>query len=90
MTDQEKVEWFNKAVKFQVFGLVFLTMRSRKNSGATWVIEDISTGKILNSNLEWEDDLPPAKRDQSFIIRTRFDFDTSLVMIEQYKMVMAE
>lgn len=85
MTDQEKIKMFNRAVKFQMDGLIFLTMKSRKNGKCSWVIEDITTGKILNSNMEWEEDLPLKKRDESFELRTRFDLETAKVVYEQFK-----
>ena len=86
LSDQDKIKWFDCAVKFQLDGLIFLVMKSRKAGAEAWAIENMSTGKVLNSNMEWEDELPLAKRDESYLIRTRFDFDTTLVMYEQYKM----
>jgi hypothetical protein len=86
LSDQDKIKWFDCAVKFQLEGMIFLSMKSRKADSAAWAIENMTTGKILNSNMEWEDELPLAKRDQAYLIRTRFDFDTALVMFEQYKM----
>ena len=86
LSDQEKIQWFDKAVKFQLEGLVFLVVKSRKNGACSWAIEDMAKHKILNSNMEWEDELPLAKRDEAYMIRTRFDFDTALTMFEQYKM----
>ncbi|HRI45957.1 MAG TPA: hypothetical protein PK559_02530 [Ignavibacteriaceae bacterium] len=85
-TDEQKLEWFDKAVRFQVQGLIFITMRSRKGGVGSWVIEDIGTKKLLNSNLEWEDDIPNPEKDQAFLIRTRYDFETAAMMYEQYKM----
>ncbi len=86
MEDKEKLEWFEKAVKFQLEGMIFMTMKSRKDGAGSWVIEDMQVSKILNSNLEWEDELPKSKRDESFMIRTRFDFETAKAMFDQYKM----
>lgn len=86
MSDQEKIKWFERAAKFQLDGLIFLTMKSRKNNGGLWAIEDPAKNKVLNSNMEWEDELPKVKRDEAFIIRTRFDFDTAVSMYDQYKM----
>lgn len=86
MSDQDKIKWFDAAVKFQVDGMIFLTMKSRKDGIGSWVIEDVVNHKVLNSNMEWEDDLPVAKRDQAYIIRTRFDFEAAAAMHEQYKM----
>jgi hypothetical protein len=88
-SDEEKIKWFDLAVKFQLMGMIFLTMKSRQLTGATkWVIEDLSTHKVLNSNLDWEDELPLKQRDESYMIRTRFDFDTAIALYDQYKMVM--
>ena len=87
-SNEEKIKWFDLAVKFQLQGLIFLTMKSRNTSGAKWAIEDMSTHKVLNSNLEWEDERPLAQRDESYMIRTRFDFDTAIALYDQYKMVM--
>jgi hypothetical protein len=86
LSDPDKIAWFDKAVKFQVEGLIFFVMKSRKAGSCAWAIEDMATGKILNSNMEWEEELPLAKRNEAFLIRTRFDFDTALSMFEQYKM----
>lgn len=86
LSEQEKIKWFDRAVKFQLDGLIFLTMKSRKNGSSSWAIEEVTNHKVLNSNMEWEDELPKAKRDEAFLIRTRFDFDTAITMYEQYKM----
>jgi hypothetical protein len=86
LEDQDKIKWFEKAVKFQIEGLIYLVMKSRKNGQASWAIEDMKTHKVLNSNMEWEDELPLAKRDQAYLIRTRFDFETAVNVFEQYKM----
>lgn len=86
MIDSEKIKWFDRAVKFQLDGMLFLVMKSRKSDSAQWAIEDVPNGKILNSNLEWEDEPEKAKRDESFMIRTRFDLETAITMYEQYKM----
>ena len=54
INDQDKIKWFDCAVKFQLDGLVFLTMKSRKSDGAKWAIEDWtkpSKIKVLNSNM---------------------------------------
>ena len=88
LSDEGKIKWFDLAVKFQLQGLIFLTMKSRQLSGAKWAIEDLSNHKVLNSNLEWEDERPLKDRDESYMIRTRFDFDTAMALYDQYKMVM--
>ncbi len=90
LNDQEKIKWFDTAVKFQIDGLVFLTMKSRKKEKCSWAIEDLRNGKVLNSNMEWEDELPSPQRNEAFLIRTRFDFDTAVSMYEQYKMFTQE
>jgi|GEM_PF-695122 len=86
MTNDEKAKWFSRAVKFQLEGLIFLEMKSRKNGIGTWVIEDGKSKAFLNSNLEWEAETAQSQKDESFIIRTRFDLDTALALYEQYKM----
>jgi len=86
LTDQEKIKWFDRAVKFQIEGLTFIVMKSRKSSGCSWAIEDITTGKVLNSNMEWELELPKSQRNEAFLIRTRFDLETAMSLFEQYKM----
>ena len=86
MTDQEKIKWFDAAVKFQLEGTIFLVMKSRTNGKGNWAIHDSSNNNVLNSNMEWEEDPPVSKRDEAFLIRTRFDFDSAHAMYEQYKM----
>lgn len=86
MTDQEKIKWFERSVKFQLDGLIFLVMKSRKSDSGQWAIQDIPNGKVLNSNMEWEDEPEKAKRDEAFLIRTRFDLETAISLYEQYKM----
>ena len=86
MTDAEKIKWFDRSVKFQLSGLIFLEMKSRKNKVGVWVIEDTKNNTVLNSNMEWEPEPTPAKRDEAFLIRTRFDLETAISMYEQYKM----
>lgn len=86
MENKDKIKYFERAVRFQLEGLIFLAMRSRKGGIGSWVIEDKKQNKVLNSNMEWENDLPKSKIDEAYLIRTRFDFDTAIVMYEQYKM----
>lgn len=86
MTDQEKIKLFDRAVKFQIEGLIFIVMKSRKNSGCSWAIEDMTSGKVLNSNMEWEIDPPKSQRNEAYLIRTRFDLETALAVYEQYKL----
>ena len=63
-----------------------LFLKSRKNGVGSWAIEDISNFNVLNSNMEWEKELPLAKRDAAYLIRTRFEFEAAAVMYEQFKM----
>ena len=86
MGEQDKIRWFDKAVKFQIEGMVFFVMKSRKNGVGSWAIEDTGKKVVLNSNMEWETEPPLSKRDQAFIIRTRFDLETAMTMYEQFKM----
>lgn len=86
MTDADKIKWFDRSVKFQLSGLIFLEMKSRKNGVGVWVIEDTKNNTVLNSNMEWEPEPPLAKRDEAFLIRTRFDLETAITMYDQYKM----
>ncbi len=86
MTDADKIKWFDRCVKFQLSGLIFLEMKSRKNKVGVWVIEDTKNNTVLNSNMEWETEPPLTKRDEAFLIRTRFDLETAITMYEQYKM----
>ncbi|MDP3831289.1 MAG: hypothetical protein Q8Q47_08460 [Ignavibacteriaceae bacterium] len=89
-TDEQKIEWFEKAVKFQIKGLIFITMRSRKGGIGSWVIEDVGAKKVLNSKMEWEDDVADPEKDQAFLIRTRYDFESASMMYDQYKMFAEE
>lgn len=86
MTDADKIKWFERCIKFQLNGLIFLEMKSRKNKVGVWVIEDTRNNTVLNSNMEWETEPPLTKRDEAFLIRTRFDLETAITMYEQYKM----
>ena len=87
MTDQEKAQWFDKALKFALDGKIHLVMKSYMNGVGKWAIIDTAKNLVLNSNMEWEPEPPQAKdRDEAFLIRTRFDFDTAIVQYEQLKM----
>lgn len=90
MTNEEKAKWFDLALRFALDGKIHLVMKSRQSGESKWAIIDTAAGKVFNSNMEWEDELPVAQRDESFLIRTRFDFDSALAMWEQYKMFAAE
>jgi len=86
VSDIDKIKWFDDAVKFQLDGSVYLVLKSRKNGVGSWAIEDITAHNVLNSNMEWETELPLAKRDAAYLIRTRFDFEAATAMYEQFKM----
>jgi len=89
MTDKDKIKWFELAVKFMLAKNIFLVMKSRVKGEAMWAIIDQQNHKVLNSNLEWEDELPLDKRDENFKIRTRFGFESAVGLFEQYKMFAA-
>lgn len=86
MTNEEKVKWFDAAIRFVLDGKIHLVMKSRLNGLGNWSIVDTAANKVLNSNMEWEDEPPLNKRDDSFMIRARFKFDDAVAMWEQYKM----
>lgn len=86
MTNEEKAKWFERSVKFQLSGLIFLEMKTRKKGVGVWTIEDTKKNMVLNSNMEWEKEPQPSKRDEAFLIRTRFDLESAINMYEQYKM----
>ena len=90
MTTEEKAKWFDLAMRFALDGNIHLVMKSRLNGVGNWSIVDTAAGKVLNSNMEWEDEPPLAKRDDSFMIRARFKFDDAVAMWEQYKMFAEE
>ena len=87
MTDQEKAQWFDKALKFALDGKIHLVMKSYMNGVGKWAIIDTAKNLVLNSNMEWELEPPQAKdRDEAFLIRTRFDFEMAVAQYEQMKM----
>lgn len=87
MTEQEKAQWFDKALKFALDGKIQLVMKSYKNGAGKWAVIDSAKNLVLNSNMEWEPEPPQAKdRDEAFLIRTRFDFETAVAQYEQMKM----
>jgi hypothetical protein len=86
LSDADKIKWFDDAVKFQLDGSIYLILKSRKNGVGSWAIEETVKLEVLNSNMEWEKELPLAKRDAAYLIRTRFDFEAAVAMYEQYKM----
>lgn len=86
MTDKDKIKWFELATKFMLAKDIYLVMKSRVKGEAQWAIIDSANKKVLNSNLEWEDEVPLDKRDEAFKIRTRFNFESAVGLFEQYKM----
>jgi hypothetical protein len=86
LSDNDKIKWFDDAVKFQLDGNIYLVLKSRKNGVGSWAIENTATFNVLNSNMEWEKELPVAKRDAAYLIRTRFEFEAAVSMYEQFKM----
>lgn len=90
MTTEEKAKWFDLAMRFALDGKIHLVMKSRLNGVGNWTIVDTSNGKVLNSNMEWEEELPLNKRDEAFMIRVRFKFEDAVAMWEQYKMFAEE
>lgn len=86
MTVEEKAKWFDAAMKFGLEGNKQLVMKSKVNGQANWAIVDTSAKKVLNSNFEWEDEPSTDKRDEAFMIRTRFSFENAISMYEQFKM----
>ena len=90
MTTEEKAKWFELAMRFALDGKIHLVMKSRLNGVGNWSIVNVANGQVLNSNMEWEEEPPLAKRDDSFMIRARFKFDDAVAMWEQYKMFAEE
>jgi hypothetical protein len=86
MSDEDKIKWFEQATQFQLEGMIFIVMKSRKDGVGSWAVQNMETKEVLNSNMEWEPEPPKAQRDEAFMIRARFDRDTAFVMFEQYKM----
>jgi len=86
MTDEEKIKWFNAAMRFGLEGSIHLVMKSKVNGEANWSIVDTEKNMVLNSNMEWEDEPDTSQRDESFLIRARFSFDSALAIWQQYKM----
>ena len=86
MTDTEKAKWFDAAMRFGLEGKIHLVMKSKVDGVANWSITDTSNGNVLNSNMEWEEEPPSSQRDESFMIRARFDFDSAVAIWQQYKM----
>ncbi len=86
MTNEQKAKWFDSALRFGLQDKIHLIMKSRIGGNAVWSIIDTAGNKVLNSNLEWEDEPPIEKRDESFLTRSRFPFETAVELFKQYKM----
>lgn len=86
MTDEEKIKWFDAAMRFGLDGTIHLVMKSKINGEANWSIVDTAKNVVLNSNMEWEEEPDSSQRDESFMIRARFNFDSALAIWQQYKM----
>lgn len=90
LSDKEKIQWFNRGMRFAVEAKYVFEMVSFKNGQPAWAIYSWESfwsenRQVLNSNCEWEDDLDMESRDPNFEIRTRFDFDTALDIYQMYK-----
>jgi len=86
MTTEQKAKWFDSALRFGLQDKIHLIMKSRIGGNGMWAIIDTSSNKVLNSNLEWEDEPAIEKRDESFLTRSRFPFETAAELFKQYKM----
>ncbi len=86
MTVEEKAQWFDLGLRFALDGHIHLVLKSHKKGEKKWGIIDTKTNKVFNSNMEWEDEPPAAKRDDAFLIRTRFEFSQAVELYEQFKM----
>ena len=86
MTTEQKAKWFDCALRFALKGKIHLVQKSYKGGVEKWAIVDTSNNTVLNSNLEWEAEVPVAKRDDSFLIRTRFGFEDAVNLYSQYQM----
>jgi hypothetical protein len=86
MTTEQKAKWFDSALRFGLQDKIHLVMKSRVNGVSNWAIIDTANNKVLNSNLEWEEEPPIEKRDESFLTRSRFPFETAIELFKQFKM----
>ena len=68
MTIEQKAKWFDAAIRFVIEEPVHLVMKSRIEGKSNWAIVDTKLNKVLNSNMEWEDEPPLSKREESFLI----------------------
>ncbi len=90
MTTEQKAKWFDAAIRFVLEGKIHLVMKSKVDGVANWAIVNTENNTVLNSNFEWEPEPPVNQRDEAFLIRTRFDFDTAVNLYQQYKMFAEE
>ena len=90
MTNEEKAKWFDRALRFVLDGNIHLVMKSRIDGKPNWAIVDTKSNKVMNSNMEWEPELPVKDRDEGYLIRTRFDFEMAVSLFQQYKMFAEE
>lgn len=86
MTAEEKAKWFDLAIRFSLDKNIHLVMKSRTGGEGHWAIVDTAKGLVMNSNLEWEEEPPVQKRDEGFLIRTRFAFEQATELFNMYKM----
>lgn len=90
MTIEEKAKWFDRGLKFVLDRKIHLVLKSFKDGAGRWAIIDSEKSLVLNSNLEWEPEPLLAKdRDEAFLIRARFDFETAVGLYEQLKVFSA-
>ncbi|MBU1101315.1 MAG: hypothetical protein KKA84_13015 [Bacteroidetes bacterium] len=86
MTNEEKAKWFDVGLKFALDGDIHIVLKSFKKGQKKWGIVNTKTKEVFNSNMEWEVEPPSSKRDEAFLIRTRFDFEQGVDLYNQYKM----
>ena len=86
MDTAQKAKWFDAALRFALKDKIHLVLKSYLNGVEKWAVIDTENKTVLNSNMEWESELPAAKRDESFLIRTRFGFEEAVNLYSQYQM----
>ena len=86
MTDEEKAKWFDFGLRFALDGHIHLVLKSYKDGEKKWGIINTKTNEVFNSNMEWEEEPPAKKRDEAFLIRSRFDFQQAVELYQQFKM----
>jgi hypothetical protein len=92
LTDEQKIEWFDRAMKFAVERKYVFEMVAFKGGESVWAIYDWNTyfteeRKVLNADGELEPDLPFEKHDKAFTDRTRFSFDQAFELVEMLAML---